>query len=257
MNCPACQTPYNPGNRFCGRCGADLSAAADRPATNPPAAAPAANPPPDFPAPPADAPSGIPVNPPPDFPSPAAAPPPTGIPVNPPPEFPAPPAPFHPYAAPSDAAPAAGPSHPFAAARPGGFWIRVPAYLIDALIISLPLVLLWMLFGLPVPTTTDELLNPPDAFRRLQLFNIFLAMAYDTALIALYAATVGKRLFGLSVVRTDGSRVGWGRAFSRHLLTALTFSFTFGLAFLIVALRPDKRGLHDLICDTIVLRRPR
>lgn len=240
MNCPACQTPYNPGNRFCGRCGADLSAdpSTAAPPSNPPAAAPAADPPPDFPAPPAD-------------------PPPTGLPANPPPEFPAPPAPFHPHAAPSDAGPAAGTSHPFAAARPGGFWIRVPAYLIDALIISLPLVLLWMLFGLPVPTTTDELFNPPDAFRRLQLFNIFLAMAYDTALIALYAATVGKRLFGLSVVRTDGSRVGWGRAFSRHLLTALTFSFTFGLAFLIVALRPDKRGLHDLICDTIVLRRPR
>lgn len=223
MNCPACQAPYNPGNRFCGRCGADLSAA---PPSNPPAAAP----PPD---------------------------PPTGIPVNPPPDFPSPPTSFHPHASPSDAAPAAGTSHSFAAARPGGFWIRVPAYLIDALIISLPLVLLWMLFGLPVPTTTDELLNPPDAFRRLQLFNIFLAAAYDTALIALYAATVGKRLFGLSVVRTDGSRVGWGRAFSRHLLTALTFSFTFGLAFLIVALRPDKRGLHDLICDTVVLRRPR
>ena len=246
MNCPACQTPYNPGNRFCGRCGADLSAAADQPTAAPPAAAQ-----------PADPPAGLPANPPPDFPAPAADPPPTGIPVNPPPDFPTPAAPFHPYASSPDAGSTAGASHPFAAARPGGFWIRVPAYLIDALIISLPLVLLWMLFGLPVPTTTDELLNPPDAFRRLQLFNIFLAMAYDTALIALYAATVGKRLFGLSVVRTDGSRVGWGRAFSRHLLTALTFSFTFGLAFLIVALRPDKRGLHDLICDTIVLRRPR
>lgn len=251
MNCPACQTPYNPGNRFCGRCGADLSPAPDSPPANPPTAAPAANPPAADPPP-----TGIPANPPLEFPAPPADPP-SGLPVNPPPDFPAPATPFHPYAAPSDAGPAGGASHPFAAARPGGFWIRVPAYLIDALIISLPLVLLWMLFGLPVPTTTDELLNPPDAFRRLQLFNIFLAMAYDTALIALYAATVGKRLFGLSVVRTDGSRVGWGRAFSRHLLTALTFSFTFGLAFLIVALRPDKRGLHDLLCDTIVLRRPR
>lgn len=205
MNCPACQTPYNPGNRFCGRCGADLSAAAAEPA----AAAPPA------------------------------------------PETPA--APFHPYAA----APDAGPSYPFAAVRPGGFWIRVPAYVIDAVIISLPLVLLWMLFGLPVPATTDELLNPPDAFRRLQLLNAFLSLVYDTALIALYAATFGKRILGLYVVRTDGSRVGWGRALARHLITALTAAFTLGLAFLIVAIRPDKRGLHDLICDTVVLRRDR
>ena len=204
MNCPACQTPYNPGNRFCGRCGADLSAAAEPAAAEPPA-----------------------------------------------PETPA--VPFHPYAA----SPDAGPSYPFAGARPGGFWIRVPAYIIDAVIISLPLVLLWMLFGLPVPTTTDELLNPPDDFRRLQLLNAFLSLVYDTALIALYAATGGKRLLGLYVVRTDGSRVGWGRALARHLITALTAAFTLGLAFLIVAIRPDKRGLHDLICDTVVLRRDR
>ncbi len=201
MNCPACQTPYNPGNRFCGRCGADLSAAAAKPEAAPE--------------------------------TPAAS--------------------FHPYAA----SPDAGPSYPFTAARPGGFWIRVPAYIIDAVIISLPLVLLWMLFGLPVPTTTDELLNPPDAFRRLQLLNAFLSLVYDTALIAVYAATFGKRILGLYVVRTDGSRVGWGRALARHLITALTAAFTLGLAFLIVAIRPDKRGLHDLICDTVVLRRDR
>lgn len=219
MNCPACQLPYNPGNRFCGRCGADLAAVSAEPA------APA-------PEPPA--------------------------------------APFHPYAA----SPDAGPSYPFAAARPGDFRrpallytvLRSLAYIIDALIIPVPLALLWLLLGLPVPdfSTMEEVLNPPPEFRWLQLLNFSLALVYETALITLYAATVGKRLFGMYVVRTDGSRVGWGRALARHLLKVLLANFaiiTLGLVFLaivmMIALRQDKRGLHDLICDTVVLRRDR
>ena len=216
MNCPACQTPYNPGNRFCGRCGADLSAASADPAAAPE--------------------------------TPAAS--------------------FHPYAA----APDAGPSYPVTAARPGGFRrpallytvLRSLAYIIDALIIPVPLVLLWILLGLPLPAGTDELFDPPPGFQWLQLLNFSLALVYETALITLYAATVGKRLVGMYVVRTDGSRVGWGRALARHLLKVLLANFaiiTLGLVFLaivmMIALRQDKRGLHDLIFDTVVLRRDR
>ena len=247
MNCPACQTPYNPGNRFCGRCGADLSpaTAANPPAADPPHAATAAD-------------------------SPAADPPPSGLPVNPPPEFPTPAASFHPYASPSDATPAAVPGESWQPALRYTL-LRVLAYIIDALIIPVPLVILWMLLGLPLPTWTDELFELPPGFQWLQLMSFSLALVYETALITLYAATVGKRLLGMYVVRTDGSRVGWGRALSRHLLKVLLASFPFitanfafiilGLVFLaivlMIALRQDKRGLHDLLCDTIVLRRPR
>lgn len=248
MNCPACGNAYQPGNRFCGRCGTALpadSTAADSPAAGTGGAAAAE---PQFvPCPrcrqdnvagaawcfscgaafPAAPPAGPAGSLPPYSPSPAAG----GI---------------------AGDKPAA-----FALGPPGGFWRRVPAYLIDAVVVTLPLVLLWMLLGLPTPASMAELTDAPPEFRRLQLLKAFLTLIYDTALIALYAATVGKRALGLYVVRADGSRVGWGRALSRHLLTALTAAFTVGLAFLVVAIREDKRGLHDLICDTVVIRRDR
>jgi len=251
MHCPSCGNPYQPGNRFCGRCGLALpvaDAAADTPAAGPGDAAPE----PQFIACPRcrqdnavgaaycfSCGASFTANP-------LAG---QSGPVH--------PGTLYPTAANRPAA--------FALGTPGGFWIRLLPFIIDRLIIPLPLILLWMLLGLPTPdfSTFEESFNPPPAFRSLQITIPFLVLLYDTAFIALYGATPGKRLFGMYVVRADGSRIGWGRALVRHLLTTLTLNFaviTVGLGaliFLVVAFHPDKRGLHDLICDTVVVRRDR
>ena len=138
---------------------------------------------------------------------------------------------------------------------PGSFLLRAVAYIIDMLVVVMPLVFLWLILGQPVPENFDQILEPPQGYERLQLLVLFLTMAYDTALITYWATTVGKRAFGLYVVRTDGSRVGFVRALSRHVLTALSANLTLGFIFLVVAFRKDRRGIHDLICDTVVIKR--
>ena len=133
--------------------------------------------------------------------------------------------------------------------------LRSVAYIIDTLVVVMPLVFLWTILGQPVPESFDQILEPPQGYERLQLLVLFLTMAYDTALITYWATTVGKRAFGMYVVRTDGSRVGFVRALSRHVLTALSANLTLGFIFLVVAFRKDRRGIHDLICDTVVIKR--
>ena len=145
----------------------------------------------------------------------------------------------------------------FEMGSPGGFWFRSAAYIVDSLVVVFPLVLLWILTGQPVPESFDEILDQPPGYERLQLLVMVTTLVYDTALITFFATTVGKRAFGMYVVRSDGSRVGPGRALARHLLTALSINLTLGFIFLVVAFRQDRRGLHDLICDTVVIRRRR
>ena len=145
----------------------------------------------------------------------------------------------------------------FELGTPGSFWLRLVAYIIDMLVVVMPLVFLWLILGQPVPENFDQIMKPPEGYERLQLLVLFLTMAYDTALITYWATTVGKRALGLYVVRTDGSRVGFVRALSRHVLTALSINLTLGFVFLIVAFRKDRRGLHDIICDTVVIKRVR
>jgi uncharacterized RDD family membrane protein YckC len=65
-------------------------------------------------------------------------------------------------------------------------------------------------------------------------------------LTAISGLTIGKRLLGIRVIRTDGSRPGFGWALLRTLL----------LLCVVPPLLSDRdlRGLHDRASDTIVVR---
>jgi RDD family len=65
-------------------------------------------------------------------------------------------------------------------------------------------------------------------------------------LTALTGTTVGKRLCGIRVIRTDGGLVGFGWALLRTLLL-LTVVLPLLTDF-------DRRGVHDRAADTIVVR---
>lgn len=66
--------------------------------------------------------------------------------------------------------------------------------------------------------------------------------------------TVGKWATGLRILRDDGREIGVGRAFLRHFIGYPLSFVTLGLGFLAAAFTPRRRGLHDLIANTIVVR---
>lgn len=139
------------------------------------------------------------------------------------------------------------------AAIRAGFWIRFAAFLIDACVLGLVEFLLILLHpgvGLEVYSNSESLLQRTDTW--IDWAAALMGVGYFTAGVAVWSTTIGKRLLGLSVQRPDGARVGWGRALARYWAVALLVWF----GFLLVALRPDKRALHDLLCDTVVVRRP-
>ena len=63
----------------------------------------------------------------------------------------------------------------------------------------------------------------------------------------------GKRLLGLAATDTGGARLGLGRAFARHLASALSW-LTLNLGHLLAALPPQRRALHDLLAGARVLQ---
>lgn len=254
LRCPACQHIYAPGNLFCGNCGRSLAEETTEPATAPappePDVAPLTAAPPER-----DIPPEAPIIPP-------------GLTC---------PRCLHPnrpdsvfclscgFRLRAGEAPGAGPDQlpAFELGSPGSFWLRAIAYIMDTLVVVLPLVFLWAILGQPLPESSgtlseqisEQLTNPTPGFERLQILVLVTTLIYDTALITLWATTLGKRAFGMYVVRTDGSRIGPGRALLRHVLTAASANLTFGFIFLVAAFRADRRGVHDLICDTVVIRR--
>ena len=152
-----------------------------------------------------------------------------------------------------DASPAARASHiaAFGMGRPAGFWIRLLAYIIDGVLLTLAFALVWPLVSGEAIT---DYWQSTEAFSPGDVFSLVLNLVYYTGAIAIWSTTLGKRPFGLYVVRTDGSRLSAARALARYLAYFLS-AFTLGIGFILVGLRQDKRGLHDLVCDTVVIQR--
>ena len=130
-----------------------------------------------------------------------------------------------------------------------GFWIRFVAYILDGLILFVVGLLVAAAAGADAfSDAASEQLTWTDAV------SLLLNALYFTIAVAVWRTTIGKRLFRLYVVRSDGSRVGAGRALARYLSYFLS-AFILLIGFIMIGVRRDKRGLHDLICDTQVVRR--
>jgi len=87
------------------------------------------------------------------------------------------------------------------------------------------------------------------------LIMLIVAVLDLVVMAGLTGRTVGKWTTGLRIERTDGRLPGIGRAVVRHVLGYPLSLLPFGLGFLIVAVNPSGRALHDLIAGTMVVRR--
>ncbi len=144
---------------------------------------------------------------------------------------------------PLEGAPAA--SRSSSIGKPAGFWIRFGAYLIDVIILITIEAILAALLQLDY--FSDEL-------GIFDLLSLLIDALYFSLAVGIWGTTLGKRALRLYVIRVDDSKVGIGRAFARYLSYFVSV-ITIGIGFLMIAFRRDKRGLHDLICDTQVVKR--
>jgi uncharacterized RDD family membrane protein YckC len=144
----------------------------------------------------------------------------------------------------------------------GKLWQRFGGFMVDGLII-------FALLLVVAPITINESLGDirgnieeGTQSQRMTILDSILTITYETLLVAGIATTVGKRAFGLAVIRADGSKVTLKRSLVRAAVKALTISLLPGflplaLIFanvIMVAVRPDKRAIHDMIAGTAVIR---
>ena len=70
-----------------------------------------------------------------------------------------------------------------------------------------------------------------------------------------WGQTPGKMVFGLTVARADGGLPTYGQAAWRWAASWVALGLL-GVGLLMIAVTPRKRGLHDLLAGTVVLRQP-
>ena len=83
--------------------------------------------------------------------------------------------------------------------------------------------------------------------------SVAIQCAYETFFIGKMGATPGKMALGLKVVRADGSPVDYARAAGRFFGKMLS-GIILGIGYIMAGFDAQKRALHDMICDTRVIK---
>ena len=69
-----------------------------------------------------------------------------------------------------------------------------------------------------------------------------------------WQATVGKRVMSIVVTDMQGKRISFARASGRHFAKYIS-AFLFGIGFIIAAFTEKRQALHDMIAETLVIKR--
>jgi len=163
--------------------------------------------------------------------------------------------PASPYAAPATSYPAVV---PVVGVGYGGFWIRVVAAIIDAIILRVVVAPIHLVFGglgmagmmSGLPHRGLALLGGGVTFILL-LFGSWLYEAFMES--SSYQATLGKMIFGMKVTDLNGNRISFERATGRHFAKWLS-AMILGIGYIMVGFTERKQGLHDLLAGTLVRR---
>ena len=134
--------------------------------------------------------------------------------------------------------PAVTPSPATGVARYAAFWERFVAQVIDVVILSV--------------ATGTVFTATFGAGMAIGFFAPWLYEAFMTS--SEWQATVGKRVMSIVVTDLNGNRMSFARATGRHFAKYISV-FLLGIGFVIAAFTAKKQALHDMIAETLVMKR--
>ena len=150
-----------------------------------------------------------------------------------------------------------------------GFWKRLVAYIIDAIVLYIPQMLIMNAFGNEAAQAKLQqamLAAGTDANLMFAAYGQYYdsvrgGVALTAVLVWLYfaicessawQATVGKLAIGIRVTDLDGGRISFWRALGRYAAKLLSWVIV-AIGFLMIGWTRRKQGLHDMLANTLVL----
>jgi len=150
-----------------------------------------------------------------------------------------------------------------------GFWLRFVAYIIDWVIIyALQSFIFVPFFGLlGISFASSDFENLSDA-ETMGLIGAMTALSTGAILLSSvigilywslmesskYQATVGKLALGLKVTDMDGNSLDFVKALVRNICKILSGMVMF-IGYIMVGFTEKKQGLHDIIANTLVVKK--
>ncbi len=131
----------------------------------------------------------------------------------------------------------------------GGFWIRVVAYILDAILLGIASGIIGLVTGTRFAATDFTNFDYTTNGASLVVGWLYFALMESSE----RGATVGKMAVGLRVVTDTGQRLSFANATGRYFAKFIS-AIILCIGFIMVAFTDRKRGLHDMIAGTLVVK---
>ena len=120
-----------------------------------------------------------------------------------------------------------------------GFWVRLVAFIIDAVLLAV----VGFVLGLFIDNTSTE-----------SLVSTVVGWLYYAGMeSSVRQATLGKSAMGLAVTDLSGGRISFLRATGRYFAKIIS-AIILLIGFIMVAFTAKKQGLHDMLAGTLVVK---
>lgn len=130
-----------------------------------------------------------------------------------------------------------------------GFWTRFVAYLMDMIVIyAIASLLNTFSFGLLNKQLDFPILGEESLSYVIVMFTYFISMTY------FFSQTLGKMIMKIKVETNKGDKLGLMDVVYREVVGRLLTIFLAYLPYVAVAFTNKKKGLHDFIADTVVIK---
>lgn len=136
-----------------------------------------------------------------------------------------------------------------------GFWVRLAAYVIDSIIVFFGLLFVRLFLSGIMSVLSDTWIGGNILFH-YTLKDILLygfQVLYFILCTYLTGTTLGKRAMNLRVVSADGQKLTILNVVYRETIGRFLCSLSVGIGYIIAGVDREKRGLHDILCDTRVI----
>ena len=136
-----------------------------------------------------------------------------------------------------------------------GFWLRAVATFVDSLVVGVVSSILgWIFLKIVLKIIAAGVNGVEEQFFYLGI-QFCVAFPYYVWGHFRYGTTLGKRLVGVFVVRTDSLEpITLKQSIGRFCAYAVSY-LPVGCGYLMAAFHPQKRALHDLIAGTVCIKR--
>lgn len=137
-----------------------------------------------------------------------------------------------------------------------GFWRRLAAHIIDNIIIYIAMYIVaqFMLPEVIDKTSPEEIAKANALAERFSILFFAVSASYEILMTSSEKqATIGKMAVGIKIIDEQGNKITLINAVFRYFGKMLS-ALLLGIGYIMIAFHPQKRGLHDIIANTYVVK---